>query len=82
MENKKDNQYKDISQKPWGFGNAELLPTMFLAQTQRPSTSISDIPKNILIDEAGRARLIDFGVERLRHAWSVENSGAVSGTLA
>ena len=27
-------------------------------------------PKNILIDESGRPRLIDFGVARWRHAWS------------
>src|SRR5262245_14472504 len=26
-------------------------------------------PKNILIDEQGHARLIDFGMARLRHAW-------------
>jgi hypothetical protein len=27
-------------------------------------------PKNILVDEAGEPRLIDFGMARLRHAWS------------
>ena len=29
-------------------------------------------PKNILVDEAGEPRLIDFGMARLRTAWSVD----------
>jgi hypothetical protein len=38
-------------------------------------------PKNILVDEAGEPRLIDFGMARLRHAWSAD-SGAPGGTFA
>jgi eukaryotic-like serine/threonine-protein kinase len=29
-------------------------------------------PKNLLVDDAGEPRLIDFGMARLRHAWSDE----------
>ena len=38
-------------------------------------------PRNILIDEKGRPRLIDFGLARLRHAWADETSGPSGGTL-
>jgi eukaryotic-like serine/threonine-protein kinase len=38
-------------------------------------------PRNILIDEAGHPRLIDFGLARLRHAWVDETSGPSGGTL-
>jgi hypothetical protein len=39
-------------------------------------------PKNILIDESGVPRLIDFGVARWRHAWSESQAGPSGGTLA
>jgi hypothetical protein len=39
-------------------------------------------PKNVLIDEHGRPRLIDFGLARLRQVWSDEASGPSGGTLA
>ena len=41
-------------------------------------------PENILIDTAGRAKLIDFGIARLRGAWQEEvyAEGVVSGTPA
>jgi predicted Ser/Thr protein kinase len=39
-------------------------------------------PQNILIDESGRPRLIDFGMARWRHAWSDGRAGPSGGTLA
>ncbi|HZW30669.1 MAG TPA: serine/threonine-protein kinase [Isosphaeraceae bacterium] len=39
-------------------------------------------PQNILLDESGRPRLIDFGVARWRHAWSDGSAGPSGGTLA
>jgi predicted Ser/Thr protein kinase len=38
-------------------------------------------PMNILVDESGEPRLIDFGMARLRHAWS-EDPGKPGGTFA
>jgi eukaryotic-like serine/threonine-protein kinase len=39
-------------------------------------------PKNILIDEAGEPRLIDFGMARLRTAWSDDRKEPDGGTFA
>ena len=39
-------------------------------------------PKNVLMDEAGHPRLIDFGLARLRHAWGDEAAAFSGGTLA
>jgi serine/threonine protein kinase len=39
-------------------------------------------PQNILLDEAGCPRLIDFGLARLRHAWSDCVDPSCGGTLA
>jgi serine/threonine protein kinase len=39
-------------------------------------------PRNILIDEAGEPRLIDFGLARLRNAWSDPSATTWGGTLA
>ncbi len=39
-------------------------------------------PKNILIDESSRPRLIDFGVARWRNVWSEGQAGPSGGTLA
>ncbi len=40
-------------------------------------------PNNIVIDEAGQPHLIDFGLAKMRHAWTEETSSAgVTGTPA
>jgi predicted Ser/Thr protein kinase len=39
-------------------------------------------PRNIMLDESGRPRLIDFGMARWRHAWSDGQSGPSGGTPA
>jgi predicted Ser/Thr protein kinase len=39
-------------------------------------------PENIMLDESGRPRLIDFGMARWRHAWSGKRAGPSGGTLA
>jgi serine/threonine protein kinase len=39
-------------------------------------------PKNALVDQNGRPRLIDFGMARLRDAWSDNDDGPQGGTVA
>jgi serine/threonine protein kinase len=39
-------------------------------------------PHNILLDESGRPRLIDFGVARWQHGWTESHGGPSGGTLA
>jgi serine/threonine protein kinase len=39
-------------------------------------------PGNIMLDESGRPRLIDFGMARWRNAWSGRRAGPSGGTLA
>jgi serine/threonine protein kinase len=39
-------------------------------------------PRNIVVDEAGEPRLIDFGLARLRHAWSDGVDPTWGGTIA
>src|SRR5262249_60045802 len=39
-------------------------------------------PRNLLIDESGRPRVIDFGQARLQPAWSEARADVSGGTLA
>ena len=64
---------------------AELVAKLAeaLALVHRRDVIHRDIkPRNILIDEAGEPRLIDFGLARLRHAWSDRPDPTWGGTLA
>lgn len=55
-----------------------------LAVAHRRSIVHQDIkPRNIVIDEAGQPRLIDFGLACCRHAWAAQpQSDSISGTPA
>jgi eukaryotic-like serine/threonine-protein kinase len=60
---------------------AKLAEVMAVAH--RHGITHCDIkPKNILIDKLGEPRLIDFGMARLRHAWSDYVESSVGGTFA
>jgi serine/threonine protein kinase len=60
---------------------AEIAPA--LDYVHRHGVVHQDIkPGNIMLDESGRPRLIDFGMARWRHAWSSHRAGPSGGTLA
>jgi serine/threonine protein kinase len=60
---------------------AKLAEVMAVAH--RHGITHCDIkPKNILIDKLGEPRLIDFGMARLRHAWTDRVESSVGGTVA
>jgi serine/threonine protein kinase len=60
---------------------AKLAEVMAVAH--RHGITHCDIkPKNILIDKLGEPRLIDFGMARMRHAWSDRVDSSVGGTVA
>jgi predicted Ser/Thr protein kinase len=64
---------------------AELVAKLAgaLAMVHRKGVIHRDIkPRNILIDESDRPRLIDFGLARLRNAWSDPSPTNWGGTLA
>ncbi len=60
---------------------AKLAEVMAVAH-QHGITHCDIKPKNILIDKLGEPRLIDFGMARLRHAWSDRVDSSVGGTVA
>jgi len=54
-----------------------------MAVAHRHGITHCDIkPKNILIDKLGEPRLIDFGMARLRHAWTDRVEPSQGGTVA
>jgi len=60
---------------------AKLAAVMAVAH--RHGITHCDIkPKNILIDKLGEPRLIDFGMARLRHAWTDRVESSWGGTVA
>ena len=64
---------------------AELVAKMagVLAVAHRHGITHCDIkPKNILIDKLGEPRLIDFGMARLRHAWTDCTPSSWGGTVS
>jgi serine/threonine protein kinase len=64
---------------------AELVAKLadVMAVAHRHGITHCDIkPNNILIDKLGEPRLIDFGMARLRHAWSDRVESTLGGTVA
>jgi serine/threonine protein kinase len=60
---------------------AKLADVMAVAH-RRGITHCDIKPKNILIDKLGEPRLIDFGMARLRHAWTDRVDSSWGGTVA
>ena len=60
---------------------AELAGVLSLAH-RRGIVHYDIKPKNILVDERDEPRLIDFGMARLRHAWSDGEGSSLGGTIA
>jgi predicted Ser/Thr protein kinase len=70
-----------VTQRHAGALVAKLAAVMAVAH--RHGIIHCDIkPKNVLIDKLGEPRLIDFGMARLRHAWSERVHPSWGGTLA
>jgi eukaryotic-like serine/threonine-protein kinase len=60
---------------------AKLAEVMAVAH-QHGITHCDIKPKNVLIDNLGEPRLIDFGMARLRHAWADRPPSSCGGTVA
>ena len=75
-----------IQERPTPRPAAALLAKVAraLAAAHRRGVIHRDVkPKNILIDEAGEPRVIDFGLAQLRHAWAEDEvpPDSISGTV-
>jgi serine/threonine protein kinase len=76
------DQFAD-QQRPSPRRAADLVAELARAATYLHDRGVvhQDIkPRNVLIDESGRPRLIDFGLARQRHAWSCDGENPVGGT--
>jgi|GEM_PF-2495628 len=74
---------KDFSPSPKEAAKLVAEVARALGVVHRHGVVHQDVkPQNILIDETGRPRLIDFGMARLRHAWDDSGERTSGGTPA
>lgn len=74
---------KDFSPAPKEAAKLVAEVARALGVVHRHGVVHQDVkPQNILVDETGRPRLIDFGMARLRHAWDDSGERTSGGTPA